>query len=82
MSFLFPFPFDVHNLSRSRSHRATPQSLQNPVTILYKDIPGFPHSSVAGHTNELVFGEVADKLVVCMRGRFHCYEGWTMQEVG
>jgi len=44
-------------------------------TFLYKDIPGFPLPSVAGHKGELVFGYLSGIATVCLRGRFHSYEG-------
>lgn len=47
----------------------------------YKDIPHFPTTSVPGHSGKLILGRLADKKVVAMQGRFHYYEGWTMQEV-
>lgn len=46
----------------------------------YKDIPNFPVSTVAGHTGKLIFGTIGTKKVICLQGRFHYYEGWTMQE--
>ncbi|EQC32076.1 purine-nucleoside phosphorylase [Saprolegnia diclina VS20] len=49
--------------------------LTNTVTIHYNDIPRFPKSTVVGHAGELVFGEIEGVQVVCMRGRFHTYEG-------
>lgn len=54
--------------------------LSNPVTVQYKEIPGFPSTTVQGHKGELVFGTVgASKTqVVCLRGRFHSYEGHDM----
>jgi purine-nucleoside phosphorylase len=51
------------------------------VTIDYKDIPNFPVSTVEGHAGQLVLGELLGKLVVAMQGRFHHYEGYSMQEV-
>lgn len=50
-------------------------------SIAYKDIPEFPVSTVEGHPGKLLFGLLAGKPVVAMQGRFHFYEGWTMQEV-
>ncbi len=50
-------------------------------TIDYADIPGFPVSTVEGHAGRLVFGELGGKRVVIMQGRFHYYEGYTMDEV-
>lgn len=49
-------------------------------TIPYSDIPHFPTSTVSGHHGELVYGKVGDKIVLAMRGRFHYYEGWTIQQ--
>jgi purine-nucleoside phosphorylase len=46
----------------------------------YKDIPNFPVSTVAGHSGKLIFGTIGTKKVICLQGRFHYYEGWTMQE--
>lgn len=50
-------------------------------TLLYKDIPNFPVSTVKGHKGQLIFGKLGGKNVVAMQGRFHYYEGYTMQEV-
>jgi purine-nucleoside phosphorylase len=49
--------------------------------IAYKEIPEFPVSTVEGHPGKLLFGTLGGKPVVAMQGRFHFYEGWTMQEV-
>jgi purine-nucleoside phosphorylase len=49
--------------------------------IPYRDIPGFPVSTVQGHPGQLLFGLLGGKPVVAMQGRFHYYEGWTMPEV-
>lgn len=49
--------------------------------IPYTDIPGFPVSTVAGHTGALVIGEWAGKTVLVMRGRAHYYEGYSMQRI-
>lgn len=51
-------------------------------TILdYADIPNFPVSTVESHHGKLIFGHLEGKKVVAMQGRFHFYEGYTMQEV-
>ncbi len=47
----------------------------------YHDIPGFPVSTVEGHKGRLICGRVAGRKVVAMQGRFHYYEGYTMQQV-
>ncbi len=57
------------------------KSLENPVSIHYHDIPGFPEATVPGHSGELVFGTMDGIEVVCMRGRFHYYEGNDMSKV-
>ncbi|OGR44289.1 MAG: hypothetical protein A2X35_02355 [Elusimicrobia bacterium GWA2_61_42] len=49
--------------------------LEDKVSISYKDIPGFPSTTVKGHAGEMVFGRMGGKDVVMMRGRFHYYEG-------
>ncbi len=50
-------------------------------TISYADIPHFPVSTVEGHSGKLIFGTLGDKDIMAMQGRFHYYEGYTMQEV-
>jgi len=47
----------------------------------YKDIPGFPVSTVEGHKGRLIFGYIEGRRVVAMQGRFHYYEGYGMQQV-
>ncbi|SFT76263.1 purine-nucleoside phosphorylase [Lishizhenia tianjinensis] len=49
--------------------------------VSYEDIPHFPVSTVESHSGKLIFGELGGKKVVAMQGRFHFYEGYTMQEV-
>lgn len=56
------------------------EELENPVFIDYKDIPNFPVSTVPGHKGRLVIGGLEGRRVVCMQGRFHYYEGWTLQQ--
>lgn len=55
--------------------------IENPHSIAYRDIPEFPQSTVAGHKGELIFGEISGKKVMAMHGRFHFYEGYTMNQV-
>ncbi|SNR62108.1 purine-nucleoside phosphorylase [Lutibacter flavus] len=50
------------------------------MTISYNEIPNFPVSTVEGHSGELIFGILGGKKVIAMRGRFHYYEGWTMEQ--
>lgn len=49
--------------------------------IPYREIPGFPLSTVEGHSGNLLIGEFGGQDVIAMQGRFHYYEGYSMQEV-
>src|SRR3712207_761206 len=49
-------------------------------TIPYADIPFFPHTTGEGHKGELAVGGLNGRVVVVMRGRFHFYEGYELQE--
>lgn len=51
------------------------------ISINYAEIPGFEVSTVAGHKGRLVFAEINGKDVVMMQGRFHYYEGHSIQKV-
>lgn len=55
--------------------------ISQPIIIPYADIPGFPISTVEGHAGQLVFGELCGKKVIAMQGRFHYYEGYSMDKV-
>ncbi|KAF7692424.1 purine nucleoside phosphorylase-like [Silurus meridionalis] len=55
--------------------------LKDQKVYSYKDIPNFPQSTVPGHAGQLVFGTLKGKPCVCMRGRFHLYEGYPIQQV-
>ncbi len=48
--------------------------------IPYEDIPNFPVSTVPGHKGELIYGNIGDKKILALRGRFHYYEGWSLKE--
>ena len=50
-------------------------------SISYEDIPHFPVSTVEGHSGILIFGKLGGKKVVAMQGRFHFYEGYSMDQV-
>ena len=56
-------------------------AIDDKVEIPYEQIPNFPLSTVEGHSGKLIFGKLGKKDVVAMQGRFHYYEGYTMQEV-
>lgn len=50
-------------------------------SLPYESIPNFPVSTVEGHSGRLILGTLGNKKVVAMQGRFHFYEGYSMQEV-
>jgi purine-nucleoside phosphorylase len=60
---------------------ALAREIDADVTIEYGDIPGFPLSTVESHAGRLVCGTLAGKTVIAMQGRFHRYEGYTLQQV-
>ncbi len=55
--------------------------IEKETEIKYADIPNFPLSTVQGHYGKLVFGKIGNKQVILMAGRFHYYEGYSMEEV-
>lgn len=55
--------------------------IENPVTVPYKNIPGFPVSTAIGHKGNFIIGELAGKTVIAMQGRLHYYEGYDMDTV-
>ncbi len=57
-------------------------SLQNSISIDYGELDGFPRPTVAGHSGKLVLGEHAGRDVLVMAGRFHYYEGHSLDAVG
>ena len=57
------------------------ERIERTLSIPYSDIPNFPVSSVEGLAGELIFGRLGGKDVMAMEGRFHYYEGYTMQQV-
>ena len=57
------------------------EQLTDAVQIPYGDIPHFPVSTVAGHKGQFVVGKLEGREVLCMQGRFHYYEGYSMKEV-
>ena len=55
--------------------------IETDVAIDYADIPHFPLSTVESHAGRLLCGRLAGKTVIAMQGRFHRYEGYTLQQV-
>ena len=56
-------------------------TIENAEYYNYCDIPNFPTSTVEGHAGRLVIGKLENKTVVAMQGRFHYYEGYSMEKI-
>lgn len=57
------------------------ESFSDPVVIPYEEIPHFPQSTVVGHKGRLIFQQSEHCALLAMQGRFHFYEGYTMEQV-
>ena len=55
--------------------------IENPQIVDYGDIPNYPVTTVPGHKGKLILGTINGVKVLCMQGRFHCYEGHNMKTV-
>lgn len=55
--------------------------IENPIYIPYNEIPHFPASTVTGHAGRMVIGDLKGKRVIAMQGRFHYYEGHSLEAV-
>ncbi|HEX8285186.1 MAG TPA: purine-nucleoside phosphorylase [Pyrinomonadaceae bacterium] len=55
--------------------------VEDAVSVPYSEIPGFARPTVEGHAGRLVIGKVGGVAVAAMQGRFHFYEGYTLEEV-
>ncbi|MBQ9474248.1 MAG: purine-nucleoside phosphorylase [Bacteroidales bacterium] len=55
--------------------------IENPTVIPYSDIPGFRRSTAVGHKGNLIAGRLGNSDVIAMQGRFHYYEGYSMDDV-
>lgn len=60
---------------------AVANEMQVHATIDYRDLPNFPLSTVESHSGRLLCGTLAGRTVVAMQGRFHRYEGYSLQQV-
>ncbi|MEW6686403.1 MAG: purine-nucleoside phosphorylase [Candidatus Edwardsbacteria bacterium] len=57
------------------------KEIEAEVVVPYEEIPHFPLSTVEYHAGKLIFGKLSGKIVMAMQGRFHYYEGYTMQQI-
>jgi purine-nucleoside phosphorylase len=60
---------------------ALANEIEEQLVIPYEQIPHFPQSTVKGHSGQLIFGKMGGRKVVAMQGRFHFYEGYSMQQI-
>ena len=56
-------------------------AIEDPLTVPYRDIPGFPASTAIGHKGNFIVGTLKGKTVIAMQGRIHFYEGYSMDLV-
>ena len=60
-------------------------NFENEIEIIhsfdYTDLPHFPESTVQGHKGKLIIGKVKGKIIICQSGRFHYYEGYSIEQV-
>jgi len=59
----------------------TADGMDKVISVEYKEIPHFPVSTVPTHQGRLLFGNMAEKAVMAMQGRFHYYEGYSVREI-
>lgn len=57
------------------------ESIETPAVVAYTEIPDFPVSTVESHAGRLLCGTLSGKRVIAMQGRFHRYEGYSLQQV-
>lgn len=57
------------------------QYIEDAVSVSYTDIPYFPRATVESHKGKLIYGKVGGKRVLVMQGRFHYYEGYSMEQI-
>ena len=55
--------------------------IENAIDAHYHNIPFFPLATVEFHTGKLIYGDLSGKKVVVMQGRFHLYEGYSLQDI-
>jgi purine-nucleoside phosphorylase len=57
------------------------QNIDIEVEIDYEDLPHFPVSTVESHTGKLIIGKLSGRNIIAMKGRFHYYEGYSMEQI-
>ena len=57
------------------------RAIEDPVIVPYREIPHFPLPTMTFHKGNLIYGNLKGKKVLAMQGRFHYYEGYSMQQI-
>ena len=57
------------------------EEIEAEVVLPYEELPGFPRSTVESHAGRLLCGRLGGRTVIAMQGRFHRYEGYSLQQV-
>lgn len=57
------------------------KEISNKTIIPYENIPHFTKTTIPGHKGQMIFGKLCGKSIMCMQGRFHYYEGYSLKEV-
>lgn len=57
------------------------EHMEEALTIAYREVPHFRRSTAIGHKGNLIVGRLGGREVIAMQGRFHHYEGYSMEEV-
>ena len=57
------------------------ETIEDPITLNYFDIPHFPTATIEYHNGKLIFGIIKGKRALVMQGRYHFYEGYSMQQI-
>ncbi len=60
---------------------ATVDKIKEQIVIPYKEIPNFPEATVEFHKGNLIYGKIGSVYVIAMQGRFHYYEGYSMEQI-
>jgi purine-nucleoside phosphorylase len=58
---------------------AIAEALEAPLSIPYESIPGFPSNTIPGQSGDLLFGTLWGRDVLIFSGRFHLYQGYSVQ---
>jgi len=60
---------------------ALAEDIENPTSIPFEEIPGFPGTTLAGHAGQVTLGRIAGKSIITFEGRYHAYEGHSVETI-